>query len=244
MSIRDDKYTHRHFVEQFKHYPIDREGYVVDELPFSNKSILRIGQEIRSSLVRSALKSGQDLTDFMVQVLGCVELEEVDRNECPCAPASGCYWLKTKIPIPEFIEMISVTGVVANKENPRFTYLKWDRFQYIPTARSRATREGRYWTLKYTSDTSGPYLYLYGDRFLETLSLAAIFEDPILAATYPSCGTIDENALCNPLDVGFYTDSWMREQILSAAWQKLIPVRQAAGADVINNDTSLNAAQK
>lgn len=234
-----NNYTHRHAIEQFKHYAIDQSGYVVDESPYSNKSIIRNIQEVRASEIKMALDLGKDLSEFMVQVLPCVELEEMDRNECPCAPASGCYWLKTKSEIPRYCKLISVTGIVASGDNPRFSFIKWDRFQYIPKSRNKSMQRGLYWTIK-DSGGKGPYMYLYGDRFFETIAISAIWEDPMDVEAFPKCGKRNMDAYCNPLDVDFYTDSWLRDIIISKTWQKLLPIRAAAGFDGQNDDTAGN----
>jgi hypothetical protein len=230
-----ETYTHRHALEEWKHYPIDQSGYIVDELPYSNKSVIKVLQQVRASEIKSALRLNEPLSEFMVQVLPCVEVCEIDRNDCPCAPASGCYWLKTKHEIPRYCKMISITGIVANGENPRFSFIKWDRFQYIPKSRNKTMREGLYWTIK-DSGGDGPYLYLYGNRFLEAVAISAIWEDPMCVEAFPKCGETDVKALCNPLDVDFYTDAWLRDVIISRAWQKLIPIRGQAGADMLEDD--------
>jgi len=234
-----DTYTHRHAIEQWKHPPIDQSGYVMDENPWSNKSIIRNIQEVRATEIKIALKRGESLSEFMVQVLPCVEVCELDRNECPCAPASGCYWLKSKCEIPRYCKMISVTGIVANGDNPRFSFIKWDRFQYIPKSRNKTMQKGLYWTIK-DSGGDGPYLYLYGNRNLEMIAISAIWEDPMCVEAFPKCDEVDPKALCNPLDVDFYTDAWMRDIIISKTWQKLLPVRAVAKFDLINDDTSSN----
>ena len=54
---------------------------------------------------------------------------------------------------------------------------------------------------------------------------------------FPKCGEVDLDALCNPLDVDFYTDSWMRDIIISKTWNKLLNVRSVANVDVHNNDS-------
>lgn len=228
-------YTHRDAIESFKHFALDKSGYVTDDSSWSDKAILRALQEGRSTVIDAALASSREVSEYCVQTLGCVDLIEVDRAECTCAPASGCYWLKTTVSVPHPIKISSVTGTVAGVETPRFQYLKWDRFQYIPTSRNPSTQHGMFWSIKNVRDKE--YLiYLYGNRFLQTAAITGIFEDPILAAQFPSCGQENTTAKCNPFDVDFYTDSWMRDQINTLAWQKLIPIRQAAETDIINND--------
>lgn len=237
-----EQYTHRHAIEEWKHFPIDKSGYESDENQFSNKAIVRQLLSARSVLIQEALKSGKHLTEFMVQTLPCIEVEEMDRNECPCAPASGCYWLKAKVRLPKFCKIVSVTGIVANAENPRFSFIKWDRFQYIPDSRIESNKRGRYWTIRDNDQGEGPTLYLYGDRFLKTVAISGIFEDPMEAAAFPSCGKENIDAKCNPLDVDFHTDAWMRDSLFTLTWQRLLPVRQSAPHDRVNDDTSSNNA--
>lgn len=236
---RSNKFTHRNALEQWKHYPIDQSGYVVDENPYSNLSVVRMLQEVRAAEIKLAMEQGKPLTEFMVQTLPCVEVVEMDRNECPCAPASGCYWLKVEKELPRYLKMISVTGIVANGENPRFTFIKWDRFQYIPKSRNITMRNGRYWTIRDTG-RGGPSLYLYGDRFLKTIAVSAIWEDPMWVEAFPDCGERNMDAFCNPLDVDFHTDAWLRDIIIPKTWQKLLPVRASAGLDLQNEDTHGN----
>lgn len=238
-----EQFTHRHALEQWKHYAVDQSGYVADENPFSNKSIIRAMQEVRATEVKTALQLGMDLSEFMVQTLPCVEVQELDRNECPCAPASGCYWLRSKVELPRYCKLISVTGIVANSENPRFTFIKWDRFQYIPKARTKSVRNGRYWTVR-DSGGEGPYLYLYGDRNLKQVAISAIWEDPMWVDSFPKCGTEDLESKCNPLDVDFHTDAWMRDTIISKSWQKLLAARQASRIDALNDDNSTPMPQQ
>jgi hypothetical protein len=235
-------YTHRHALESFKHVALDKTGYSSDELPWSNKYIIRKLQEIRASVLLSQLAAAKDISEFSLQTLGCVEFEEMDRSDCPCAPASGCYWLKSKEPIPRAIKITSVTGTVAGETNPRFTFIKWDRFQYIPIARSKSTKFGSFWTIRDSGD--GAYICLYGNRNLKVGSITGLWEDPMLTAAFPRCGVVDLDALCNPLDVDFYTDAHTRDIVLDMAWQKLLPIRSAAGADIQNDDMPGNTSKQ
>lgn len=233
--------THRHMIEQWKQYPLDRTGYLSDELPVSNKSLIRDMLDIRANEIRTALFNGVKLSEYMVQTIDCIKMKEVDRAEHPSAPASGCYWLKSEQPIPIYIKMMSVTGVVVNSDMPRFDFIKWDRFQYIPKSRSATMANGRYWTIRETSE--GPYLYLYGDRFLETVALSGIWEDPISVDQFPRCGVVNEEAICNPLDVNFYTDAWLRKLIIARSWETLLAARNSSQVDIINDDKSVTLTQ-
>lgn len=227
--------THRHQIEKIKHLLVDPTGYVPDENPWSDLYLVRNLQESRASVLKNALSRGAIVSEHNVQTLSCVEVTELDRNECPCAPASGCYWLRSDKPIPREIKITSVTGIVANNENPRFQYMKWERFQYIPKARYQSTRTALYYTIRTTTDKEN-HIYLYGNRFLSSIAISGIWEDPMLAAAYPKCGEKQIEAYCNPFDVNFYTDLNYIDQIVQMSVQKLQP-RSTTTPDPRNDDT-------
>ena len=60
--------------------------------------------------------------------LKCIELEKIDMSECPCIPASGCTFQRSKVPIPNDITGAyqSVTSILGNKT---YEYLRWDEFE-------------------------------------------------------------------------------------------------------------------
>jgi len=155
-----------------------------------------------------ALAAGRYITEHTVQILPCVEVVLVDRNECPCAPESGCMWLKTKVKIPRPIRIISVNDIIAQDS---FSFLKWDRFKYIKHSRVNSLKKRRYYTMRDSGE--GTFLYVYNDDFLESISISAIFEDPMDAAAYPKCGKRDIEAVCNPMDVDLYLDGKSRDTV-------------------------------
>jgi hypothetical protein len=229
--------THRDQFEKIKHLIIDRTGYVPDDMPWSDLYLVRKLQESRAMVLKNQLRTGQTISEQSVQTFPCVDLTEVDRNECPCAPASGCYWLKTDQVIPREIKIISVTGIVANGDNPRFDYMKWDRFQYIPKARYESTSKGLYYSIRTTTDKD-TRIYLYGNRFLQNIAISGIFEDPMLAAAFPKCGEKQIEPFCNPLDVHFYADVDLISQIIDITLQKIVPPRSGVPTDPRNDDTT------
>lgn len=234
--------TQRAVVEEFKHWAIDQQGVNSDDLPFSDLAVLRVLQDVRADLVNRYIKNPQQfrLSDQMVQTLSCVRLEEVDRvSECPCAPLSGYKWLRAIDPIPKMLSPISVTGILATDQNPRFTFLKWDRFQHKLRSRNPRERNGKYWTIReYQGSMYQPYFY--NDSFLQVASISAIWEDPAAAEAYPKCGKVDYEIACNPLDVDFRTDKNLMTQIFQIAWGTRLQVRAGAGRDVLNDDQAGN----
>lgn len=227
--------THRKQLEKVKHLIIDYTGYVPDEIPWSDQYLVKALQETRATVLKESLSRGEVLSEQNVQTLPCIEVSELDRNECPCAPASGCYWLRTDVTVPREIKIISVTGIVANDDNPRFTYMKWDRFQYVPKARLESTRKGFYYAVRTTSDKDSR-IYLYGSRFLQSIAISGIYEDPMTVAAFPKCGQLQIESFCNPFDVNFYTDVFLIDRVVQLTVQKIVPPRQTTSTDPKNDD--------
>lgn len=59
--------------------------------------------EIRAMLISQDITKRKDISDVWVQVISCVELEQVDKSEC-CLITTNCYVLRSKIKIPTTIE--------------------------------------------------------------------------------------------------------------------------------------------
>lgn len=226
--------NHRKLIARFKDPIGDVSGFISDDNSWSDEFIVREYLSTRAAAVKNFIKVGESVSDQVVQVLDCVEVKEEDRSQCPCNIPSECYWLKTKVELPKFIKIVSVTGTVIHGESPRFNYIKWDEIQYIPKHRIGAVRNGLYWTTRDSGD--GRHLYLYGNRDLEQVAVGGIWEDPMEAAAYPRCGVIDENRICNPLDTDLYTDENLVELVLQQMTSRLVPAKQAAPTDQVNND--------
>jgi len=228
-------YTHRTYIDKFKQPSSDFTGYASDDYTWTDEFIIKDFLDIRANIVIDSLSLGMDLSHQMVQTLGCVEVEEHDRSECPCTPPSGCFWLRTLDVLPEFLRITSVTGIVVNKQMPRFSFITWDRLRYIPEARTASAQKALYWTVR--DSGAGRHLYLYGgEEMMQKIAISGIWANPMEAAAYPSCGKRSVQAVCNPLDTPIYTDKTLINKILTTAWQKLLPVRQTAPSDLKNND--------
>jgi len=220
---------------------VDNTGFVSDDYGFSDQALVRHLLQARSTVLTGALRAGEDITEHSVQVLPCVDVCRLDRVDCPCAPASGCYWSKTVEPIPASIRIISVTDL---KGGHTFAFRKWSHFEYIRDARIPSVKRGRYYTIR--DSGKGAFLYIYNvqeseSEFIKAVSVSSIFEDPMLAAAFPSCLEVDIQAKCNPLDVDFYTDSRYRDIIMNAAWNSIKGVRQQVYSARLNEDIKTQA---
>lgn len=224
----------RKLVSQWMQYPIDQDGYLSDDNSYSTKSILRDLLDIRADEIKNALGKGETLSEFMVQTLGSVLLEEVNRDDVSTNPAKGFYWLKSKEPLPVPIVVTAFSGIIAHPTTPGFDFIKWDRFQFIPQSRNITMRNGKYYTIREIG--TGSYLYIYNDRFLDSVAISGIWEDPIEVKAYPTNGIPNKDAICNPLEVDCYTDAWLRKLIIARSWQTILAAKATAPRDLLNDD--------
>jgi hypothetical protein len=161
------------------------------------------------------------------QTIPCIPLEEVDRNECPCAPQSGCTWLKTKArlpnPIGKYISVTSIDGGI------QYGYRNWDDVKAKFASRVPAIRKGA------TYSTKDGYLYLHNDEHKKFISVTFVASDPRQVQLFPNCeGELDT---CIPhLDLEFPFDPELYPALFQATFQSLLTVRSSVPTDINNND--------
>lgn len=222
-----DILTYRNVVELFKHYPVDKSGFPSDDNGWSDHAILENILIARTHHIKQALKNNEDLGLQYIQTIPCVNLEIADRNECPCAPLSGCYWVKVSEPLPKLIKLISINTVLGMDN---FNYVRWDQIKH--KLHSRTSEDAKFYTFRESKGKSQVYLYLPIQEIkLEIASITGIFEDPYCVHAYPCCGDVDTEAKCNPWDTPIYVDREILHMLLKDVWNTLLPVRAAAGWD-------------
>jgi len=232
----DNTYKIRDLVDRFLHEASDFSGQISDDKIYSKKAVASYIMEARASVLRSAVDTNQHVSDHYQQVLDCVELREVDQQECPCAPASGCFWMKTLKPIPKPIQLIGVTDNIGREQ---FTKKKWTDLKRINNSRIKSARSKRYYTVK-ESGNGDYYLYVYAKEedktFLRALTITGIFSNTLEASSYPSCGKENIAPRCAPLDQPLFLCEELRPKVLNAMHSILPQIKAQAPHDMLNND--------
>jgi hypothetical protein len=221
--------TNREVISAFKTLIADK-AQVSDDNGWSSRLIYFHLLRHRNKLLLEKLRVGRVLSRYNFQTISCVSLVEVDLNECPCAPASGCTFLKTSLPIPQplmgFKTITSVDGTI------KYTYLDWDKFTYKINSRIRPQAVSPYYTVKTIGTET--YLYVYNDNHKETVTITAIFENPIDVQVFPDCeGKVD--GCIKKLDLRFIIDPDLLDTVYDIALQKLMRAK-APVSDIMNND--------
>lgn len=226
MDIEDRSgLTNREVIQAFREYT-DSTGHVSEESSWSNRLILRHLYSFRAPLLMQKVNEGGNSYRRARQTIPCVPLVEVDTNECPCAPQSGCTWRKTKYKVPDplgnFISVTSIDGGIM------YGYRNWDDVKDKFGSRVKAIREGATY-----SDKNG-HLYLHNDIHKEFITVTSVFLDPRHVKLLPDCeGNIDKCA--TPLDLEFPFDPELYPALFQMTFQ-LMSIKGSTVGDVLNDN--------
>lgn len=195
----------------------------------SDQAILQHLLDTRAELLQNLSNLGFPLGVQNVQTIPCVELEEVADSACPCAPPSGCTWLKSKKALPRYIKLSSVS-TVNGKDN--ISRIEWTKVKHKFNSRY-PTKNKRYYTLRDIGE--GTFLYILNDSFLKTVAISAVFEDPKCALEFGNCDEDGSKNKCSPWNTPFVLDAGLINKVLKNAWQTLPALKQIAPDDRKNN---------
>ena len=221
--------TYKEVIELYKHAYADQTGEESVDFPWSDQAILNYLLILKNAHLTDLIKSGQDI-DSLSYISVCMDLEEADVRDCPCAPPSGCIWVKTRNKAPRFIDKIRVTNIGGNSE---YNFVEWDKVKTKTTSRINSIKSSSdYYT------TKNGFIYLPLDIFKKTINITGISEDNYLTLV-ASCNITPEQ-LCNPLDTDFGVSSKDLDMILQKAWRLIPSVRGMAAIDLMNNDSAVS----
>lgn len=227
----------REHIDAFRIYLSDATGRPSDEITYPNRLI---GMEIINS-VNALVREIKPSELFIVSPTICVQMAEVDIVECPCAPAKGCTYMKSVRAIPYINELpqdvSSADGFIT------YTYLDWSKFSHMVNSRTRAEREGSYYTIKSFGNKSHIYVYhLKNTSGMRTIQVTATPLDPI-GWEAVSCSN-DLGIVCRPMDIQINIPQSYANKLFSMVAQKIGVITQLQGGrpDVVNNDNPDNKA--
>lgn len=224
--------TIRDLIHDFRQLVVSITGDTSDDLDFSDREIYFRYVLTRALVVKQLLERGVKLSEEFFQTLTCIELEEADRVECPFIPESGCKWLKSKCPLPDFITIQSIGTQLGTS----FSYVRWDKIESKKKGRLPSAKKDRFYSFRTIGKDT--YLYVYNDDFIKNIIAVGVFEDPIEAEKF--CG-LSKEAICNPMDVDFHTSAFALDMISKSSWDTIIKARSAAKAKILNNDSPIDA---
>ena len=242
--IYDNIRTIRHAIEAFRSFLEDRSGRVSSDFAYPPKLIYYFLKMFRNRVSYEDITSKSQYDLNIELTIPCVSLKKADMVECPCAPASGCEFLKSVHPLPKMLNGIP-NSVTLLKKGPTnnygiFTYVDWYVFEDKINSRIPGQAKQLYYTVKNINSRRHLYVYANVEKYkdLQSVTVAGIFNDPLEVAKFPICGE-KEPLLCAPLDEEFIIEDEIQSRVFELTYNALMGFKGAAlGSDVLNNDNN------
>ena len=202
---------------------------------WSKRLIFFFLKKYKNKIVREAIATkNYPINRANYVTIPCIALDRVDQVECPCPPASGFYFLKSKYPVPRAL-MGQYTSVTTILGNVTIDYVRWDAIKDKLNSRFEWEKKLPFYTLK--TINSKTYLYIYNDNDKELVAITSLFEDDLEAYYYPDCNGLVK-VVCNPLDEMFVVDEVLLPAIIEITYEKLLKLKGVSTMDILNNETS------
>lgn len=235
--------TVREVIQSFISYVEDATGRTSADLRFPPKLVYHHLNMVRNSILyKSRLERSRfGVTDeTIIQTIPCVELEEVDQVECPCAPGSGKYFFKSKFKIPRILGStpLSVSSILGNIQ---FNHIRWYNMEDKINSSFKADSEQPYYTFK-TIDTDS-HLYVYSSEKLDDLqavSITAVFQNPLEVSSFPKCCEVQEDYDCTPMEREFLIPDELQVEIFKQTIRSMEHLSIVSGkiSDKINDNNN------
>jgi hypothetical protein len=199
---------------------------------WTTRLLLYYLKTIRSRILYEKRSQPDQISNqFNKMIIPCVSLQKADQNECPCAPPSNLFFLRSTHPIPRPIngKYEFVASILGNID---YTYVAWHEFKNTRYSRIAAERNTHYYTLKNIGNSY--HIYILNDLDKTEISIGLVPEDPMDIQNYPNCNQ-DLEDICNPLDQEFFIDREFLTNLYQLTFEKLISMNNSVLGDVLNN---------
>jgi hypothetical protein len=191
------------------------------ESSFSYEFYTDLINEQRSLWLRNEYNKNRSIDPYVVQTLGCVELEPVNPIDCCIAVPTGCKVLRTIKPIPNTIEFFFTKGIVS-VGSPDITKA---RLSLIDYARVSFIGHGRTTAKTVYAFLYDGYMYLISKNpdylMLKYITIRGIFEDPTKLSDFINCET---KQVCwkpsDPYPINQWMWAYIKPYILQQLMQK------------------------
>jgi len=189
-------------------------------------------RNIRAQLIKQDANRGYSADPYIIQDLGCLDLEIIDSAEC-CNVDSDCTVLRTVKTIPSTIEMhhkqlITRVGPTDKTAMP-FDWIDYARVPFI--GKNKFTKD----RIKAYQMSNNGHIYLITPNFtargLKKINVQGVFENPEDASTFTNC----DGSTCYNDDSSYPIKSWMVPTITKMVIDMFVNQQSQAGVDSTNN---------
>lgn len=225
-----DYFSNRKAVAQVRENIGDPTGKLSDDNGWSSHMVLDRLYDTRADVIRQKMQIRESVNPQNIQVHPCIKLVRADKHDCPCAPPTGCVWMRTEVAVPSFISMLSVTSIDGSI---KYDYVQWSRAAYVLNSFMPQERKKAYYTQKMHKD--GIYFYLINDEHKRYITPVGIFSDPRQVQLARDCK--GNKPLCpRVLDLQFVIDPDIKDMVFSRVTNTLKIGRANTAPDVRGND--------
>jgi hypothetical protein len=200
----------------------------------SNRYIYSKLTTARSRLVTNEAKKNQKVSQWTYQTIPCIKLIEVPLNECPCTLQSGCMILRSKYPIPSIMTGTSkplIQSVTGLEGRMVLTDVEYEDKKYAKGNKYTATNPDYFFRNVGTEN----YIYVTVTLRIPSITITALFDNPIDVYTYPSCDETNPYECIEYLDLEFPMDGDQIDSLIELAATELIDRFVSMRQDDSNN---------
>lgn len=227
----------RNIIDAFKHFLEDGGGRASRVIAYPPKYMYYLINMYNNRLTAefNKMNNGSDISTN--RTLTCVDFEEIDVVECPCAPYKGCTFYKSLYPIPEIVGIFP-TSVTTVDGSISYDYVDWYNIETKVKSRLAPERVGSYYTFKTIGDDM--HLYLYSSDKVkdpQKASITANFYNSLDVLAFPICGIVP--VVCDPMETPFVINSEIRTRVFESTLMALTNSKIVTPySDVLNNDNN------
>lgn len=156
-------------------------GVQSDDSRLSSRHIYNKMLTVRSRLIYQKANKKQKLNQWNFQTLPCVEMIPATVHECPCIPPVGCQILRTKYPLPKPVTSIFghlMQSVTSLDGSVIYSETSWNEYKYKNSKKYAKNKPDFF--------IRNEHLYITYKTGPRIISITGLFEDPLIAANYPS----------------------------------------------------------
>lgn len=211
-----------------------------DDDTFDKRQIEFWVKNQRALWLRNELNKNRTIDDNIIQDLGCVELELADAADC-CDVSDGCKVLRTKLTIPNTIELHNKTGLTRVALINKLSI----PFNFVPYEQAIFSGNGRFNKNQIFAFLLNDRIYLIAKnptlvKYLEYINVRGIFEDPTEAAAFSHCS----GEACYSKNSKYPVNRWMIEYMKAEILKINFSTALQAVEDKTNNAKADNINEK
>lgn len=159
---------------------------IQDDSELDDRYIMYLWGLKRSKYLRNDLNNMQKTVDTSILQTLCLELEEVDINQCNVDYDCGTI-MRTKRPIPKPLELHLKSALTSVRPTNRISI----PFNFVSKEKAIYSQFSTYSNAIYSFLDNDMYLYVISQsvsvKLIECISVTGIFEDPLELSKYTNC---------------------------------------------------------